>query len=184
MRIDMRVIAASNIPLKDLVAEGRMRKDFYYRINVISIHLIPLRQRLEDIPLLVQDFLRQHPVAKERGVNEISKSTVARLMQFNWPGNIRELHNTLERAIVMTRGRIIEEVELPETEPARECSWDSKTSNLTLREWLQEQEKAYLARKLEFFDGKVSLTAKSCGIGVRSLFRKMTLLGLDKKAFR
>jgi DNA-binding NtrC family response regulator len=184
MRIDTRVIAASNIPLKNLVAEGRMRNDFYYRINVISIHLIPLRQRLEDIPLLVQDFLRQHPIARERGVTEISQSTMARLMQFNWPGNIRELHNTLERAIVMTRGKIIEEVELPETEPARERNWDSKTSNLTLREWLQEQEKAYLARKLEFFDGKVSLTAQSCGIGVRSLFRKMTLLGLDKKAFR
>ena len=184
VRIDMRVIAASNVPLKDLVAEGRMRTDFYYRINVISIHLIPLRQRLEDIPLLVQDFLRQHPVARKRGVTEVSQSTMRRLMQFDWPGNIRELHNTLERAILMTKGKIIEEVDLPKREADRECNWDNKTSNLTLREWLQEQEKAYLTRKLEFFDGKVSLTAKSCGIGVRSLFRKMTLLGLDKKAFR
>ena len=183
-RIDMRVIAASNIPLKDLVAEGRMRKDFYYRINVISIELIPLRRRLDDIPLLVYGFLHQYPVAKERGITEVSKSVMARLMQFHWPGNIRELHNVLERAIVMTQGTTIKEVELPATELCREFNWDNKTSNLTLREWLQEQEKTYLARKLESFEGKVSLTAKSCGIGVRSLSRKMTLLGLDKKTFR
>jgi DNA-binding NtrC family response regulator len=183
-QIDMRVIAASNIPLKDLVAEGRMRKDFYYRINVISIHLIPLRRRLDDIPLLVHGFLHHCPVAKERGITEVSKSVMARLMQFDWPGNIRELHNVLERAIVMTKGTTIREVELPTTELRREFNWDNQTSNLTLREWLQEQEKTYLARKLESFEGKVSLTAKSCGIGVRSLCRKMTLLGLDKKKFR
>jgi transcriptional regulator with PAS, ATPase and Fis domain len=183
-QIDMRVIAASNIPLKDLVAEGRMRKDFYYRINVISIHLIPLRRRLDDIPLLVYGFLHHCPVAKERGITEVSKSVMTRLMQFHWPGNIRELHNVLERAIVMTKGTTIREVELPATELRQESNCDNKTSNLTLREWLQEQEKTYLARKLESFEGKVSVTAKSCGIGVRSLSRKMTLLGLDKKTFR
>ncbi|HEU4343052.1 MAG TPA: sigma-54 dependent transcriptional regulator [Candidatus Binatia bacterium] len=184
IQIDMRVIAASNIPLKDLVAEGRMRSDFYYRINVISIHLIPLRQRLDDIPLLVHDFLHQHPLAKERRIAEISKSAMARLMQFHWPGNIRELHNVLERAIVMTKGHIIEEIELPGTELSRTFNWDDGAPHMSLRRWMQQQEKAYLARKLEAFGGKVGLTAKSCGIDVKSLYRKMRLLGLDKKSYQ
>ncbi len=183
-QIDTRVIAATNIPLKDLVADRRMRSDFYYRINVISIHLIPLRQRLDDIPLLVHDFLHQHPLAKERGIKEISKSAMTRLMQFHWPGNIRELHNVLERAIIMAKGHVLEEVELPGTELSRDFNWDDTASNLTLRRWLQQQEKAFLARKLETFGGKVGLTAKSCGIDVKSLYRKMRLLGLDKKAFQ
>lgn len=183
-QIDMRVIAATNIPLKELVADGRMRSDFYYRLNVISIHLIPLRQRLDDIPLLVHDFLHQHPLAKERGINEISRAAMARLMQFHWPGNIRELHNVLERAMIMAKGHGLEEVELPGTELSREYNWDDNASNLTLRRWLQEQEKTFLARKLEAFGGKVGLTAKSCGIDVKSLYRKMRLLGLDKKAFQ
>ena len=180
-QIDMRVIAASNIPLRDLVAEGRMRKDFYYRINVISIPLIPLRQRLDDIPLLARYFLQHHPMAKERGITEVSTSAMARLMQFHWPGNIRELQNVLERALVMTKGTVIEEVELSETELSLDFK---KTPHLTLRAWLQEQEKAYLVRQLEHFGGKISLTAKSCGIGVRSLSRKMSLLGIDKKSFQ
>lgn len=180
-QIDMRVIAATNIPLRDLVAEGRMRKDFYYRVNVISIRLIPLRQRLNDIPLLVCDFLQHHPIAKEKRIRAVSEPAMARLMQFHWPGNIRELQNVMERALVMTKGPVIEEVELSETE----LSFDfKKTPHLTLRAWLQEQEKAYLVRQLQHFDGKISLTAKSCGIGVRSLSRKMSLLGIDKKSFQ
>jgi len=154
-QIDMRVIAATNIPLRDLVAEGRMRKDFYYRVNVISIRLIPLRQRLNDIPLLVCDFLQHHPIAKEKRIRAVSEPAMARLMQFHWPGNIRELQNVMERALVMTKGPVIEEVELSETE----LSFDfKKTPHLTLRAWLQEQEKAYLVRQLQHFDGKISLT--------------------------
>jgi transcriptional regulator with PAS, ATPase and Fis domain len=180
-QIDMRVIAATNIPLRDLVAEGRMRKDFYYRINVISIQLLPLRRRSDDIPLLVRDFLSHHPIAKERGIREVAQSAMERLVQFHWPGNIRELQNVLERALVMTRETVIEQVELSETEPSLDFK---KTPRPTLRAWLQEQEKAYLVRQLEHFKGKISLTAKSCGIGVRSLSRKMGLLGIDKKSFQ
>src|SRR5216117_653829 len=114
IHVDMRVIAASNIPLKEMVAEGRMRSDFYYRINVIPIHLVPLRQRKVDIQLLAHDFLRHHPIVAEKGINAISKEVMNVLMDYPWPGNIRELQNILARAIVLAGGPIIDAVDLPD----------------------------------------------------------------------
>ena len=113
LHVDMRVIAASNVPLKEMVTEGKMRSDFYYRINVIPVHLVPLRQRKVDIPLLVHDFLRHHPVASAKGINAISKKVMNVLMEYTWPGNIRELQNVLE-PIVSATGHIIEVVDLPD----------------------------------------------------------------------
>lgn len=183
-QIDMRVIAASNVPLKELVSQGRMRTDFYYRINVIPIRLIPLRQRIEDIPLLVQDFLRQHPLAKRKGITAISKLAMNRLMEYDWPGNIRELQNILERAIVLAKGKLIEEIELTDNASFPLETKNNFLPNSSLSEWLKEQEKRYLIHKLESLGGKISLTAKSCGIDVKSLYRKMRFHDLDKKAFR
>ncbi|HWP58361.1 MAG TPA: sigma-54 dependent transcriptional regulator [Candidatus Acidoferrales bacterium] len=182
-RVDMRVIAATNVPLKTLVAQGKMRTDFYYRINVIPIHLIPLRERKIDIPLLVQDFLHHHPVAVSKGITAVSKPVMTLLMDYAWPGNIRELQNVLERAIVLTTGKVIEAVDLPDLAEERE-SKEPTYSSKSLDEWLREQEKQYLAQKLEAFDGNVGLTAKSCGIGVRTLSRKMRLYGLDRRLFK
>src|ERR671913_802673 len=112
--VDMRVITASNVPLKLLVAEGKMRADFYYRINVIPIHLIPLRRRKIDIPFLVQDFINRHPLAIKKRIKAISKKALGVLLDYSWPGNIRELQNVLERAIVMNAGDTIHHVDLPD----------------------------------------------------------------------
>ncbi len=183
IHVDMRVITATNVPLKQLVAEGKMRSDFYYRVNVIPIHLIPLHQRKVDIPLLVQDFLHRHPVAARKGITSISKQAMRRLLDYPWPGNIRELQNVLERAIVLNTGRTIEHVDLPDV------SYDLPGKNgdsfcAPLNQWLQEMEKQYLAQKLDDFGGNVGLTAKSCRIGVRTLSRKMRTYGLDKRRFK
>jgi DNA-binding NtrC family response regulator len=184
IRIDIRVIAATNVPLRDLVSEGKMRSDFYYRINVIPLHLIPLRQRRVDIPLLVQDFLHRHPVAVSKGISSVSKPVMRALVDYSWPGNIRELQNLLERAIVLTTGRVIETVDLPNS--ADEPQEDKKRSDFEapLSDWLGEQEKVYLTEKLALFQGNIAATAKSCGIGVRTLSRKMRLYDLDKKSFK
>jgi DNA-binding NtrC family response regulator len=183
INVDMRVIAATNVPLKDLVSEGKMRSDFYYRINVIPIHLIPLRQRRVDIPLLVQDLLHRHPVAASKAITSVSKQVMRALVDYPWPGNIRELQNVLERAIVLTTGTVIENVDLPGNSGQQQ---DRKPSLLDARlsDWLEEQEKQYLARKLAVFQGNIAATAKSCGIGVRTLSRKMRQYGLDKKSFK
>jgi transcriptional regulator with PAS, ATPase and Fis domain len=182
--IDMRVIAATSVPVRDLVSEGKMRSDFYYRINVIPLHLIPLRQRRVDIPLLVQDFLHRHPVAVSKGISSVSKPVMRALVDYSWPGNIRELQNWLERAIVLTTGRVIETVDLPNN--ADEPQSEKKTSGFDapLSDWLGEQEKIYLTEKLALFQGNIAATAKSCRIGVRTLSRKMRLYDLDKKSFK
>jgi transcriptional regulator with PAS, ATPase and Fis domain len=178
---DLRVISATSVPLKQLVAEGKLRSDFYYRINVMPIHLMPLRQRSVDIPLLVQDFLHRHPVATQRRILSVSKQVMRSLLDYSWPGNIRELQNVLERAIILTTGRVIEKVDLPMS------SGDDRSASLasaTLSQWLREKEKQFLAQKLEDCGGSIGLTARSCGIGLRSLYRKMQKHGLDKKCFR
>lgn len=182
--IDLRVIAASNVPLKDLVAQGQMRGDFYYRINVVPIYLIPLRQRREDIPLLVQDFLSQQPVAARKRITGISRSAMNRLMQYHWPGNIRELQNLLERAIVLTTGRTIEKIDLPDAVSVAPGDGERISPTLPLRQWLGEQEKQYLLRQLESFGGKIGPTARGCGVDVKTLYRKMRFYGLNKGEFQ
>jgi DNA-binding NtrC family response regulator len=183
-QIDMRVIAASNVPLEHLVAQGHMRSDFYYRINVIPIRLIPLRQRRQDIPLLVQDFLHHHPLSVRKRISGLASPAMERLMQYSWPGNVRELQNVLERAIVMTSGRVIERVDLPETNLVVREDNKREAPTLPLREWLNEQEKQYLIQQLESCSGRISLAAQICGVDVKTLYRKMRQHGLNKRAFR
>jgi len=188
IQIDMRVIAATNVPLKELVAGGQMRTDFYYRINVIPIHLVPLRNRREDVELLVHDFIHHHPLAVSKGITGVSQHSLTRLMQYPWPGNIRELQNVLERAIVMTSRRVIEKIDLPDStspvssEERRDESAGS--TDLSLRDWLREQEKEYLARQLKAFGGRIGPTARHSGVDVKTLYRKMREYGLDKKSFQ
>jgi DNA-binding NtrC family response regulator len=179
-QVDMRVIAAANVSVADLVARGQMRSDFYYRINVISIYLIPLRARRADIPLLVQDFLHHHPLALQKRVRGISKAALEQLMEYSWPGNIRELQNVLERSIVLTSGRTIEKVDLTAKTAAGQAPEKTATASLRLREWLGVQEKEYLFQQLVSSAWKIGLTAKNCGINVKTLYRKMQRHGLDK----
>jgi two-component system response regulator HydG len=187
MHVDMRVIAASNVPLKELVAKGRMRTDFYYRIHVIPIRLLPLRRRMEDIPILVQDFLRNHSVAVSKRVNAITPKAMDLLMRHSWPGNIRELQNVLEKAVVLARGSVLDEAQLdfdPVT-TASQLILNEKDPSMTLSlpEWVRNQEREFLAQKLKNFGGRIDLTAKSCGVDVRTIHRKMQDYGLDKKTF-
>jgi len=184
IHVDMRVIAASNVPLDALVAQGKMRTDFYYRINVIPIRLIPLRDRREDIPLLVDDFLRHHRVAIQKGITGMSRGPMSRLTQYHWPGNIRELQNILEKFIVMTTGNVIDRIEMPTLSPEAEDRRALDPLANTLNDWLMEHEKQYLIQQLGSYQGKIALTAKNSGLGIRTLTRKMRQYGLEKKDFR
>ena len=104
IRLDCRVIAATNLGLEDEVAKGTFREDLYYRLNVVTVHLPPLRKRREDIPLLIDHFLDKYNRENQRSVRQISRDTMATLMRFPWPGNIRELENAVERAVVLSSG--------------------------------------------------------------------------------
>ena len=179
---DARFIIASSVPLKKLVAEGLMRSDFYYRMNVISIVLIPLRQKRSDIPRLVQDFLEGYRPAVEKQISRVSAHALDQLMNYDWPGNIRELQNVLEKAVILATSPIIEKLDLPESRISRDHKSDSPV--LPLSEWIKQQEKQYLIERLQTFGGSIELTAKSCRVDTRTLYRKMRLYGLNRKTFR
>jgi DNA-binding NtrC family response regulator len=181
--VNMRVIAATNVPARDLVRDGKMRSDFYYRINVVSIQVIPLRQRRGDIPLLVQNFLQQHPFAVQRQITGITPKAMSQLMRYAWPGNVRELQNVLEKAVVLSSSSVIDRVDLADA-PAPLSNQEKVTAAVPFSEWIKEQEKKYLIQQLEASKGRLDQTAANSGICVRTLFRKMRLYGLDKKQFR
>ena len=183
IHVDMRVITATNVPLKELVAAGKMRSDFYYRISVIPIHLIPLRQRKVDIPSLGHHFLQRHSIGKQKDIKSISRKALRLLLDYSWPGNIRELQNVLQRALVMNAGDTIHHVDLPDITNDNPQESEHGVS-VPLKQWLVEKEKQYLAQKLNDLGGNIGLTAKSCRIGIRTLSRKMHQYGLDKAVFK
>jgi DNA-binding NtrC family response regulator len=186
-RVNMRVIAASNVPLRELLDQGKLRSDFYYRIHVISINLLPLRKRLDDIPILIKDFLHHHPVALRKKITGVLPDAMEQLRRYPFPGNIRELHNVLEKAVIMTKSRVLNAADLDMEVLNRNARDDryqrSASTELSLYEWIREQEKEYLIHKLKAYRGRIDLTAKSCGVDVRTIHRKMQIYGLDKKTF-
>ncbi|MFM9107008.1 MAG: sigma 54-interacting transcriptional regulator, partial [Chloroflexota bacterium] len=107
VKIDTRVISATNKVLPQEIEAGRFREDLYYRLNVIAIYLPPLRDRIEDIPLLVEHFIGKHRFRAGEGPSRISQSAVRLLMEYHWPGNVRQLENVIERAVVLSQGGLI-----------------------------------------------------------------------------
>ena len=185
-KIDMRVIAASNVDLTLCLARGTLREDFYYRINVIPIQLPPLRDRLEDLPLLIDHILSRHPVAKEKNIRQLTPNVLDQMLSYNWPGNIRELENILERAIVKCRGEVIEAVDLPAPPLRVVDSYHAKNGDreISLKQWLSTSEKDYLRSLLIKYKGSISSTAKEAKVDNKTLYRKMRRHGLHKESFK
>jgi two-component system response regulator AtoC len=186
VKVNMRVIAATNIELTELVADGRMREDFFYRINVVPVKIPPLRDRIEDIPLLVSEFLRNSEMARERGTTRVSNKALSELMGFSWPGNVRELGNVLERAILRTTGPVIREVDLPGTGKRKDVESLRRTYDyeVPLKEYLRRAEKDYLGHVLKKTRGSINLSAKHALVDAATLHRKMKLHGLQREDFR
>ncbi len=187
LHVDMRVIAASNVPLKELLAQGKMRSDFYYRIHVIPIRLSPLRQRLEDLEILAQDFLFHHPVALRKKVKTISRKAMELLLRHPWPGNIRELQNVLEKAVVLAKSGILDVADLDLDQVRTSSHVDFNDTGISpvlpFAEWIRRQEREYLIQMLKKSGGRVNLTARNSGLDVRTIHRKLQFHGLDRKAF-
>jgi DNA-binding NtrC family response regulator len=186
IKVDMRIIAATNVDLSLCLARGDLREDFYYRINVIPIQLPPLRERPEDFPILLDHVLGKHPLARSKEIRQVAPQVLDQMLAYRWPGNIRELENILERAIVKCRGKIIEEVDLPmppqrvaDLRPGRNGS-----QNSSLKQWLLGSEKDYLRSLLIKHRGSISLTAKEAKVDNKTLYRKMRRHGLHKESFK
>jgi two-component system response regulator PilR (NtrC family) len=154
VRTDLRLIAASNRDLETAVREGVMREDLFYRLNVLPIHLPPLRERREDIPLLVAHFIQRFSKELGKDVRGVTPEAMAILERYHWPGNIRELENALERAIVLGAGEMLGADSLPESvrreRPVRELELlDLAEEGVDLEATLDDLERRYLQRALE-----------------------------------
>ena len=186
LKVDMRVIAATNVDLSLCLARGTLREDFYYRINVIPVQLPPLRERLEDLPLLINHILSRHPVAQEKRIRGVTSKALDQMLAYHWPGNIRELENILERSIVKCQSEAIEDVDLPAAPQRVMDRYFSGNGDgeFSLRQWLLRSEKEYLRGLLIKHKGGISLTAKEARVDNKTLYRKMRRHGLHKESFK
>ena len=184
IKVDIRVICATNKDLGKQVAQQKFRDDLYYRLNVINIHMPPLRDRKEDIPALVEHFLAKHRYSASAQPATISEEALKRLMEYDWPGNVRELENVIERAVVLSRGQIITSRELPfgdhegdghdgeeGAEVASEKSFFKKS--------VAQFEKDLIMKALRDANGNRSKAAELLGIYRRLLYAKIKEFGLE-----
>ena len=175
IKIDVRVIAASNRDLKKAVEEGVFRDDLYYRLNVVPIYLPPLRQRKDDIPLLVDHFLAKYNREFNRKVKGFSAGATAALYEYDWPGNIRELENVIERAVALAKGEIITLRELPLDVSIRDTEFldEVQRDRITLRDARNHFESQYILRVLEKVQGNQTEAARLLGLHRNTLASKI-----------
>jgi DNA-binding NtrC family response regulator len=177
---DARIIAATNRDIETAVEEGRFREDLYYRINVIQIDLPPLRERGTDILLLARHFIEQFAIRSDTQIAGISNAASEKLLNYSWPGNIRELRNTIERAVVLTRYEKISVDDLPEK------IHDYKTSHILVGSDnpselvpIQEVERRYILHVLKTVGGNKTLAARVLGLDRKTLYRKLQHYKVD-----
>jgi two-component system response regulator HydG len=182
VHVDIRLIAATNKELEGEVKEGRFREDLFYRLNVVPIHLPPLRERKEDIPLLAEHFFRLYQEKNKKSVKGFLPKTIDTLMRYDWPGNIRELENVIERAILLCRNEYISPKDLPpplQSEEVGEQPIISIPPGMTL----EQVEKEAILQTLEETGGNRTQTAQILGISRKTLQNKLKEYGLEEKEF-
>lgn len=170
--VDVRVISATNMPIREMIDQKRFREDLYYRINAIEIEIPPLRKRKEDIPLLAEFFLSKYSEQYQKQGMKLGDRAMEQLMQHPWPGNIRELEHTMEKTVILSDQVTISDIALT---PGAELIGNQMT-NATLN--LEEHEKMVIGQALKEEKGNVSATAKALGINRSTLYQKMKKYGL------
>jgi DNA-binding NtrC family response regulator len=182
MRVDVRIIAASNADLRQMVRDGDFREDLFYRLNVIAIELPPLRRRREDIPLLIAHFLQKYAEENRRPVPEVASETLKILMDHPWPGNVRELENTIERAVVLCTGSRISEDLLPDylRHPVLtdQPSLIVPTEGMSLKDAVSDYERAMILQSLELAGGVQKKAAELLNLKPSTLNEMMKRLGI------
>ncbi|RLE10159.1 sigma-54-dependent Fis family transcriptional regulator [Candidatus Aerophobetes bacterium] len=173
IKVDVRVIATTNKDLKQAIREGKFREDLYYRLNVLPIYLPPLRERKEDIPLLVQHFLEKYSRQNGLRIKSLSKKCLDMMMQYEWPGNVRELENVIERAVVMSEGETIFPENISLSSPVQKMGL-SFPEEITL----EEMEKRLILHTLQRTGGNRTEAAKILGISVRTVRNKLKKYGM------
>jgi DNA-binding NtrC family response regulator len=172
-KVDTRVLSASNRFLDELVRNGKFRQDLYYRLNVIRIELPTLRHRSEDIPLLVKHFIEKFADSANRNVEGIQDEALAALRSYDWPGNIRELEHTIERAVLLGKGALIGVEDLPDHLVARGESAIVLAQALAKQFTLRDLEREYIGKVLETAHGNKTEAARILGVDRTTLYRKL-----------
>ncbi len=176
VKVDVRIVAATNRDLAQMVKEGKFREDLFYRLNVVRIVLPPLRERREDIPMLAHHFLHKVSSGNNQTIRGFVPETMALLERYHWPGNVRELENVIERTVSLAHGPLIMPDDLPETVRKAEAAGAGGNESLLS---LDEVEKRHLNRVLRETDGNKVRAARILGIDRRTLYRMAERFGMD-----
>ncbi len=169
VQVDVRIIAASKRDLEQAVEDGTFRDDLYYRLNVIRIDIPPLRERRDDVSLLADYFLRKYAQKNRRNIDGISRRGLEALSLYNWPGNVRELENAVERAVVLAKGELLTEDDLPDSVFSERGSDGAITVPMGIS--MEEMEKLLLSETLKLAKGNKRLAAHLLGISLRTVYR-------------
>jgi len=178
---DVRFIAATNQNLEQQIEKGEFREDLYYRLNVIPIHLPPLRERKEDIPLLAGHFLSIYSNRMHKYIKNFTEQAMQKLTSYHWPGNIRELSNAIQRAIILTEHNVIQKEDIEQSIPETHLysSLDPLSTNFSLEKKLEEIEEYYIQQALKQTQGNLTNAAKLLNISFRSIRYKVQKFKID-----
>ena len=173
--IDIRLICATNMPLYDMVKENRFRQDLLYRINTIELEVPPLRERFEDIPLLINHFLKHYTNKYSKNISKVSEAAMARMFKHPWPGNIRELQHSIERAVILSNTSVLQPEDFSFTVSVGRDDADP----INLEQFnLEEVEKLLIRKVLKKFNGNITQAATELGLTRSSLYRRLEKYGL------
>ncbi|HSZ83302.1 MAG TPA: sigma 54-interacting transcriptional regulator, partial [Polyangia bacterium] len=174
LKVDLRLVAATNQDLRAAVREGRFREDLYYRLNVIAVPIPPLRDRREDVPLLAEHFLQLYAAKNGRHLGGFSRASLDLLARYEWPGNVRELENTVERAVVLCRGTSIEVDDLPpDVRSGAGSLSDGHSLTFAVGTPLEEIERRVIHATLAHVGGDKRVCAQLLGIATRTIYRRL-----------
>ncbi|MDO8127714.1 MAG: sigma-54 dependent transcriptional regulator [Candidatus Brocadiales bacterium] len=184
-KADIRIIAATNRDLASLVKEGIYREDLYYRLNIVSIHIPPLRERKEDIPILVEYFIKKYSREYNKPIKEVSVDAMEAFISYQWPGNIRELENKIQQLVVMFTSTVVtvEDLQLPITESAAEES-GFECFKMAKKKIINDFEKTYFIRLLTEYKGDVVSSARKAGKSRTAFWNILKKHNLSPKQFR
>lgn len=179
IRVDTRIISATNRNIEEEVAGDRFREDLYYRLNVVALTVPPMRDRLADIPLLAEHFLKQYATKNKRTFKGFQPRAMDLLMRYSWPGNVRELENVIERAVILSMGERIGPEQFPDALVEQDSSIISGSPLLASGRSLKEVEKEMILKTLDDMSGNRTQTAKLLGISRRTLQLKLKQYGIN-----
>ncbi|MGI9535390.1 MAG: sigma-54-dependent transcriptional regulator [Thermodesulfobacteriota bacterium] len=172
-KVDVRVIAATNKNLEEEVKDGNFRSDLFYRLNVLPLYIQPLRTRKEDIPHLVEHFIKHFNNKLDHNVKGFSKNSMSMIMDYPWYGNVRELENVIERSMIMSDSETIDDIDLPDVQGRKDIAIESWLEEISLDEAKDKIEKAYIENALEKTNGNRTKAAELLGISRRNLLYKL-----------